>query len=151
MNSCIPPLCVQQLSNFCCICFLFVLLFFSKMCFKANPKQHVTLYLHAAIHVSTKYDLLKNITVPSLFNQNNNSWSSLVTQRLRILCCPCYGSGHCCGPGSISGPGTSACYGCGQKNNNNNNNNNNNSLVSCIPKDYKNTSPNCLKKSLFYS
>ena len=23
---------------------------------------------------------------------------------------------HCCGIGSIPGPGTSACYGCGQKN-----------------------------------
>ena len=25
------------------------------------------------------------------------------------------GLGHCCGPGSVSGPGTSMCYGCEKK------------------------------------
>ena len=27
------------------------------------------------------------------------------------------GLGHCCGPGSVSGPGTSMCYGCEKKKN----------------------------------
>ena len=34
---------------------------------------------------------------------------------LRIWCCHCSSLGHCCGAGSIPGPGTSICYGCGQK------------------------------------
>ena len=35
--------------------------------------------------------------------------------RLRIQCCHCYGSGYCCGTGSMPGPGTSACHKCNQK------------------------------------
>ena len=35
--------------------------------------------------------------------------------RLKIRHCRCYGSGHCCGTGSIPGPGTSACLRQGQK------------------------------------
>ena len=33
----------------------------------------------------------------------------------RIQHCHCCGSGHYYGTGSVPGPGTSACYGCGQK------------------------------------
>ena len=34
---------------------------------------------------------------------------------LRIQHCHCSGSGHSCGTGLITGPGTSACHGCGKK------------------------------------
>ena len=39
-------------------------------------------------------------------------WSS----GLRIWHCHCSSRGHCCGSGSIPGPGTSTCHGHGQKN-----------------------------------
>ena len=35
--------------------------------------------------------------------------------RLRIWHCHCYGLGHFCGEGLMSGPGTSTCHGCCQK------------------------------------
>ena len=34
---------------------------------------------------------------------------------LRILCCHCSRSGHCCGTGSIPGQGASICFGHGKK------------------------------------
>ena len=34
-------------------------------------------------------------------------------------CCHCSGLGCCCGSGLIPGPGTSTCYGCGQKSSSN--------------------------------
>ena len=45
------------------------------------------------------------------------SWSSLVVQWVKdpVLSLQW---GHCCGAGSIPGPGTSACHGCGQNNKN---------------------------------
>ena len=36
-------------------------------------------------------------------------WSSLVAEQVRIQHC------HCCGTGSIPGPGTSACCGCQER------------------------------------
>ena len=36
-------------------------------------------------------------------------------RRIRIPCCHCYGSGHCCGAGLILGPGPFTCHKCGQK------------------------------------
>ena len=38
-----------------------------------------------------------------------------MAQQVKDLLCHCCGLGHCCGTGLIPGPGTSACYGCGQK------------------------------------
>ena len=46
----------------------------------------------------------------SLQRGTASTGSSLVAQQLRIWCC------HCCGMGSIPGPGTSACCRHGQKN-----------------------------------
>jgi len=38
-----------------------------------------------------------------------------VAQWVKDWCCPCGGSGCCYGMGSIPGPGTSTCCGCGQR------------------------------------
>ena len=38
-----------------------------------------------------------------------------MASRLRIWHCHCYGSGYCCGIGSVPGLGTSACCRYGQK------------------------------------
>ena len=44
-------------------------------------------------------------------NEGVSWWSS----GLRVGCCHCPGLGHCCGMGSISGPGMSACCGHAKK------------------------------------
>ena len=49
------------------------------------------------------------------FLRRRESWGSLWCSRSRIRHCHCFGSGDCCGVGSIPGPGTSMFCGRGQK------------------------------------
>ena len=56
------------------------------------------LYVYSAHRESTKLKLLRGIP--------------LSCGGLRIWHCHCSSLGHCCGVGSIPGPGTSTCHGC---------------------------------------
>ena len=47
--------------------------------------------------------------------QNTGTENPLWHSWLRIWCCPCCGSDHCCGLGSAPCLGTSTCRRCGQK------------------------------------
>ena len=75
-------------------------------------------------------DVIKSYWLESLFmslcweRSQGCSWAQLEKvwlgvllwyRVLRIQCCHCSNSGCCCGAGSIPGPGTSICHGCGQE------------------------------------
>lgn len=70
--------------------------YLSKKKFKIGPWKDTCIFI-------VRYSIIQN-------SQGVPVWPSW----LRIKCCHCSGSGHCCGTGLIPGRGTS-CHECGQK------------------------------------
>ena len=74
------------------------------------PRSSTFVYIHYIYSVSTG-----SKRGGILYIKKNLVRSSLVTQRVNDLACHRGGSGYCSGMDSISGQGTSARCGCGQK------------------------------------
>ena len=77
-----------------------------------NNRKH----FHEGILESVSYQVLKSHLVTSVDKIKKKIQEfPLWLRGLKIQCCQCCASGYSCGMGSLSGPGTSTCYGHSQK------------------------------------